>query len=61
MHPKATAWVSVKASPYIKMPIKRVMEGAIYCIKPTIYKGKSLAQPVKNKRGVAVATPAPTR
>ena len=37
------------------------MEGERYCIKPTMYKGNSLAQPVKNKSGVAVAMPAPTK
>ena len=59
MQPKAMAWVTVNASPYIKTPIKRLMVGAMYCIKPTIFKGKGFAQLVNKIKGVAVTAPAP--
>lgn len=59
IQPKAMAWVKVKASPYMNTPIKRLMVGAMYCIKPTIFKGSNFAQLVKKIRGVAVTAPAP--
>jgi hypothetical protein len=57
MQPKARAWVMVKASPYMNTPTSKVKVGEIYCKKPTIYNGTSLAQVVKSKSGVAVTTP----
>ena len=37
------------------------MVGDKYCIKPTIFKGRSLAQLVKSNKGVDVTAPAPIR
>ena len=41
----------------INLEMSKVIVGAMYCKKPTIYNGTSLAQLVNSKRGTAVTTP----
>ena len=59
MQPKAVAIVLLKGSPYTNTPKSSVIEGEIYCKKPTSFKGSLRAHAVKSKSGVAVTTPAP--
>ncbi len=43
----------------MKMPIKNMMVGVMYCSKPTVLSGNRVVEPLNSKSGITVAAPAP--
>ena len=47
------------SSSFIKIPIKNIIVGVIYCKSPTVLSGNLVVDPLNRSSGITVAAPAP--